>query len=54
LKTDKKTAKINETINIEVLFVPKPTQKEKTKTIVFVECNAEKVLLILELTGNIE
>ena len=53
-KTDKKICKINETANIEVLFVPKPNQKGKIKTVVFVQCNADKGILRLELTGNIK
>lgn len=53
-KADKKICKINETVNVEVLFIPKPSQKGKIKTVVFVQCNAEKGILRLELIGNIK
>jgi uncharacterized protein YxeA len=53
-KTDKKVCNINETANILVSFKPKPQQKGKVKTVVFVQCNAEKGVIKLELTGNIK
>jgi hypothetical protein len=53
-KTDKKVCNINETANIVVSFKPKPQQKGKVKTVVFVQCNAEKGVIKLELTGNIK
>ncbi|MEY4835012.1 MAG: hypothetical protein RI980_1127 [Bacteroidota bacterium] len=53
-KTDKKFCKINETANIEVILVPKSKQIGKIMTIVFVQCNANKGILRLELTGNIK
>jgi hypothetical protein len=53
-KTDKKVCRLNETVNIEVSFIPKPKQKGKTKTVVFVQCNAEKGVIKLELIGNIK
>lgn len=53
-KTAKKVCSINETANIVVSFTPKPKQKGKVKTVIFVQCNAEKGVIKLELTGNIK
>ena len=53
LKTDKKVCSFNETASIEVYYIPKQKQKGKVKTVVFVQCNAEKGVIKLELIGNI-
>ena len=53
-KTDKNILKINETANIEVVFVPKSNQTGDVKTSVYVQCNAEKGVLKLELKGNVK
>lgn len=52
-KTNKNKCNINESTNIEVVFIPKPNQTGKIKTVVFVQCNAEKGIIKLELTGKI-
>lgn len=51
-KTDSKICRLNESVNIEVTFYPK--QKGKVNTIVYVQCNAEKGVIKLELKGNIK
>jgi hypothetical protein len=53
-KFDKKICRLNEIVSIEASFIPKPNQKGKTKTTVFVQCNAEKGVVKLELIGNIK
>lgn len=51
---DKQICRKNESINIDVKYIPKLNQKGKISSIVFVECNAKKGVIKLELTGNIK
>ncbi|CAM3800513.1 DUF1573 domain-containing protein [Flavobacterium gelidilacus] len=53
-KTDKKKCKNGESANVEVTFIPTKNQKNTINTVVFIQCNAEKGVLKLELTGKIK
>lgn len=53
-KSNKKTCRLNETVKVDVVFIPNLKRKGKTRTTVFLQCNAEKGVLKLELTGNIK
>lgn len=51
---DKNKCLKNEVVSITAKFKPTKNQKGDVKTVIFVQCNAEKGLLKLELNGNIK
>lgn len=53
-KADKKICKKGESTNVEVTFIPNKKQKNDINTVVFIQCNAEKGVLKLKLTGKIK
>ncbi|WP_374540367.1 DUF1573 domain-containing protein [Flavobacterium sp.] len=44
----------NETVNIIVKFKPTKTQKGEVKTFIYMQCNAEKGVVKLEINGKIK
>ena len=54
IKFDKNICRNGETVSITANFKPAKTQKGIIKTFIYVQCNAEKGLLKLELNGNIK
>lgn len=54
VKFDKNTCENGETVSITANFKPTKTQNGIVKTLVYVQCNAEKGLLKLELNGKIK
>ncbi len=53
VKYDKTTAMKNDTVKVDVEYIPKPDQIGNVETIVFLECNADKGVLKLLLKGTV-